>query len=69
MQDTRLGKPSHSKTDEFSEKFRIAFHISEEMHVVQQFNIVIGWKAYPEKTIFHDFHAKIALFKSPNFAI
>ena len=43
--------------------------ISHEMHVVQQFNMEIGWKTYPEKPIFYDFHAKIALFKSPNFAI
>ena len=26
-------------------------HISHEMHVVQQFNMEIGWKTYPEKTI------------------
>ena len=65
---TCLGKHPPPKTDEFSEKFRIAFHISQEMHVVQQFNIVIGWKAYPEKTIFYGFHAEKALFKGPNFA-
>ena len=43
-------------------------HISHEMHVVQQFNMEIGWKTYPEKTIFYDFHAEKALFKGPNFA-
>ena len=43
--------------------------ISHEMHVVQQFNMEIGWKTYPEKTIFYDFHAEKALFKGSNFAI
>ena len=42
--------------------------ISHEMHVVQQFNMEIGWKTYPEKTIFYNFHAEKALFKGPNFA-
>ena len=43
--------------------------ISHEMHVVQQFNMVIGWKTYPEKTLLYHFHAEKALFKGPNFAI
>ena len=32
--------------------------ISHDMHVVQQFNMVIGWKTYPEKTHLYHFHAK-----------
>ena len=43
----------------------------EEMHVVQQFNMIIGWKTYPEKTFLYLFHAEKAPFKikGPNFAI
>ena len=43
--------------------------ISHEMHVVQQFNMVIGWKAYHEKTLFVTFSCWNAPFKGPNFAI
>ena len=43
--------------------------ISHEMHVVQQFNMVIGWKTYPEMTLLYHFHAQKALFKSPKSAI
>ena len=32
--------------------------ISHEMHLVQQFNMVIGWKTYPEKTLLYHFHAE-----------
>ena len=39
------------------------YPISHEMHVVQQFNMVIGWKTYPEKTRLYHFHAEKALFK------
>ena len=35
--------------------------ISHEIHVVQQFNMVIGWKTYPEKTLFVSF----SCWKSP----
>ena len=36
-------------------------YTSHEMHVVQQFKMVIGWKTNPEKTIFYHFHAEKAL--------
>ena len=39
------------------------------MHGVEQFNMVIGWKTYPEKTILYHFHAEKALFKGPKSAI
>ena len=42
--------------------------ISHEIHVVQQFNMVIGWKIYREKTLLYHFRAEKALFKGPNFA-
>ena len=34
------------------------YPISHEMHVVQQFNMVIGWKTYPEKTPLYHFLAE-----------
>ena len=43
--------------------------IVHEMHVVQQFNMVIGRKTSPEKTHLYHFHAEKALFKGPNFAV
>ena len=39
------------------------------MHRVQRFNMVIGWKTYPEKTILYHFHAEKALFNGPKSAI
>ena len=46
--------------------------ISHEMHVVQQFNMVLSlnWlKTYPKKTLLYHFHAEKALFKGPKSAI
>ena len=46
--------------------------ISHEMHVVQQFNVVLPlhWlKTYPKKTLLYHFHAEKALFKGPKSAI
>ena len=46
--------------------------ISHEMHVVQQFNMVLplNWlKTYPKKTLLYHFHAEKALFKGPKSAI
>ena len=43
--------------------------ISHEMHVVQQFNMVLplNWlKTYPKKTLLYHFHAEKALFKVQN---
>ena len=37
------------------------------MHVVQQFNIVIGWKTFPEKTLLYHFHAeKVQILQNTN---
>ena len=46
--------------------------ISHEMHVVQQFNMVLplNWlKTYPKKTPLYHFHAEKALVKGPKSAI
>ena len=46
--------------------------ISHEMHVVQQFNMVLplNWlKTYPKETLLYHFHAEKALFKGPKSAI
>ena len=43
--------------------------IFHEMHVVQQFNMVLplNWlKTYPKKTLLYHFHAEKALFKVQN---
>ena len=45
--------------------------ISHEMHVVQQFNMVLplNWlKTYPKETLLYHFHAEKALFKGPKSA-
>ena len=38
------------------------------MHVVQQFNMVIGWKTYPKKATLYHYHAEKAIFKYQHFA-
>ena len=41
--------------------------IYHEMHVVQQFNMVIGWKTYHQKTLLYRFHAEKAQILQYNF--
>ena len=69
-----IGKGKPTKTNEFSDKFRrgrggvvgqkcLAFQC-----VLFWFFSLNYWKTYPENTLLYHFHAKKALFKSPNFA-
>ena len=41
--------------------------ISHDIHAIQQFNMIIGRKTYPEKTPLYHFYAEEALLKDPNF--